>query len=87
MKRTRLRPMSKKREVAAREYSAKRTDFLAEHPKCQKCGTRHSTDVHHKAGRLGTNYLDTQTWAALCRRCHDDIHLNPRRARQDGWLI
>jgi len=30
------------------------------------------SDVHHKKGR-GIYYLDTDTWIAVCRNCHDII--------------
>lgn len=86
MKRSPLRRVSAKRSREMREYSALRVEFLAAHPKCQMCGTRIATDIHHKAGRTGTNYLDTATWAALCRRDHEWVHLNPRLARAQGWL-
>jgi hypothetical protein len=48
--------------------------------------TGRSEDVHHKAGRTGTNYLDEETWLATCRRCHDWIHEHPNKAREKGLL-
>jgi hypothetical protein len=87
MKRTRIRPMSDRRRREAKEYAEKRAAFLAQRPTCEKCTRRLSTDVHHKAGRYGGNYLRVETWASLCRQCHDGIHAHPGEARRTGWLI
>jgi len=29
---------------------------------------------------------DELTWMALCRPCHDMIHKNPKRSREEGYL-
>lgn len=52
---------------------------------CEVCGKRSSQDVHHKAGR-GKNYLLEDTWLAVCRACHEEIHRHPAWARKEGWL-
>lgn len=78
--------MSAKRQAAAKEYATKRTAFLKSKPACERCQRRPSRDIHHKAGRHGTNYLDESTWAALCRYCHMEIHDHPSEARRTGWL-
>ncbi len=85
MKRTRLRPMSRKREREAKIYSAARRAFLDERPRCEVCVKRKSQDVHHKSGR-GKNYLLEETWLAVCRGCHDEIHSNPTWAREREYL-
>jgi hypothetical protein len=46
-----------------------------------------SQDIHHKAGRTGTNYLDENTWLAVCRENHERIHANPSWARSLGFLV
>jgi hypothetical protein len=46
-----------------------------------------STEIHHKAGRTGTNYLDESTWLAVCRQSHERIHNNPSWARERGYLV
>jgi hypothetical protein len=46
-----------------------------------------SCDVHHRAGRSGTNYLDESTWLAVCRAEHEFIHQHPSEARRRGWLV
>lgn len=86
MKRTRLRPMSAKRAAQAKEYSALRKAFLTARPKCERCQKKKSKDVHHVHGRLAGAYLDTTTWKALCRACHDWVHHHPADARRTGWL-
>ena len=110
--RRRIKPMSAKRRVAAKSYSAQRARFLAAHPYCQVfiarsglkedaliqwqgcyrtafgvlCRAPESCDVHHKAGRTGTNYLDETTWLAVSREAHDWIHAHPSDARSKGFL-
>ena len=82
LKRTgRLRPMSKKRQREARTYSLLRAAFLQAHPVCQMRCSKPSKDVHHTQGRLGGNYLNVETWLAVCRSCHDWIHSHPKEAR------
>ena len=45
-----------------------------------------SHDVHHTAGRLGTNLLDQSTWMAVSRKNHDRIHRCPKWARTMHFL-
>ena len=49
-------------------------------------GAPRSCDVHHVAGRSGSNYLDTATWLAVSRGAHRRIHENPSWARKMGFL-
>lgn len=78
-----IAPRSKKKITLDKQYSVLRKDFLNKNPNCQGsivgC-TRISTDVHHKSYR-GENYLKVDTWASLCRNCHDWVHLNSKEAR------
>jgi hypothetical protein len=70
------------------EYSKKRLAFLALYNNCQAklvgC-TGKATDVHHKAGRVSENYLNIQTWLAVCRQCHTWIETNPLEAKELGF--
>jgi hypothetical protein len=98
MKRTplkRKKPMkrvSKKRTTDSKIYSKMRLNFLATYPLCEVCPTvkmdqrKTSTDVHHKKGR-GKYYLDEDSWLAVCRQCHDEIHGNPIWARENNYII
>ena len=84
-----ISPVSKKRQVEMDEYSKLRMVFLIAKPLCEAylvgtC-TRTSTDVHHKAGRVGENYLKIGTWLAVCRNCHTWIENNPEEAKELGF--
>lgn len=83
-----ISPVSTKRRVEMDEYSKKRTAFLIVKSKCEakliEC-TGIATDVHHKAGRIGDNYLKISTWLAVCRNCHSFIELNPDAAKELGF--
>jgi hypothetical protein len=71
-------------------YAIRNRTYLKEHERCEintaSC-TSIATEVHHTAYRTGTNYLDTTTWKASCRACHQWVHANPKEARELGFLI
>jgi hypothetical protein len=83
-----ISPVSKKRQVEMDEYSKRRLAFLALHTSCQaklvSC-TGKATDVHHKAGRVGDDYLNMNKWLAVCRSCHSWIEINPVEAKELGF--
>jgi hypothetical protein len=83
-----ISPVSKRRRVEMDEYSKLREAFLVVKPHCeaklQGC-TAKATDVHHKAGRVGDNYLKISTWLAVCRSCHRFIEDNPDAAKELGF--
>ena len=83
-----ISPVSKKRQVDMDEYSKKRLAFLSLHVQCQanlvNCEKK-ATDVHHKAGRVGDNYLNMSTWLAVCRTCHSYIETHPDEAKELGF--
>ena len=83
-----IAPVSKKRQVAMDEYSKRRQLFFITNPICKAklvgC-TGPATDVHHKAGRVGENYLKISTWLALCRSCHRWVEDNPIEAKELGF--
>jgi len=80
-----ISPVSAKRQVEMDTYGKLREAFLIVNPHCkaklQKC-TAKATDVHHKAGRIGENYLKIGTWLAVCRNCHRWIEDNPEAAKE-----
>ena len=45
-----------------------------------------SKDVHHAKGR-GKYLLDTTTWLATCRDCHNWVHDNPAEAMERGFML
>ena len=80
-----ISPVSKKRQGEMDEYSKKRNIFLIANPNCQAklvACTGSSTDVHHKEGRTGDNYLKISTWLSVCRSCHTWIETNPLEAKE-----
>lgn len=81
-------PVSKKMKENISTYTKLREAFLVAKPKCEAklvgC-TGPSTDVHHKAGRVGENYLKVGTWLAVCRSCHRWIEDNPLEAKELGF--
>jgi len=80
-----ISPVSVKRRVEMDTYGKLREAFLVVKPHCeaklQEC-TAKATDVHHKAGRTGDNYLKIGTWLAVCRSCHRWIENNPEAAKE-----
>jgi hypothetical protein len=70
------------------EYSRLRDAFLTAKPRCEAklvgC-TGVSTEIHHKAGRVGDKYLRIGTWLAVCRNCHTWIEINPAEAKELGF--
>lgn len=92
LRRTRLRPVSKKRRGENSYYSKKRVAFLERFQWCA-CAVvlfgkpKRATEIHHKEGRAGTRYLDEATWLPVCRDSHVWIHAHPKEARARGWLI
>lgn len=83
-----INKVSEKKKKELDEYSKKRKAFLALNSTCQarlqNC-TYLSTDVHHKAGRIGDNMLNMNTWLAVCRNCHSIIENNPILAKEMGF--
>jgi hypothetical protein len=83
-----ISPVSTKRRGEMDEYARLRDAFLTAKPRCEAklvgC-TGISTDVHHKAGRVGDNYLKIGTWLAVCRNCHTWIETNPAEAKELGF--
>ena len=83
-----ISPVSKKRQGEMDTYSKLREGFLIVKPQCEAklvgC-TAKATEVHHKAGRIGDNYLKISTWLAVCRNCHTFIENNPEEAKELGF--
>jgi len=80
--------ISKKRKDEMDKYGKLREGFLIVKPKCEvqllNC-TGASTEVHHKVGRTGDNYLKISTWLAVCRNCHTWITENSKEAIELGF--
>lgn len=62
-------------------------ELLTEHPICQRCCGRPSTEVHEILSRArGGSILDPANCAVLCHHCHRWITENPALATVEGWL-
>jgi hypothetical protein len=86
VKRTRMRPVSRKRAAQNRVYATLRVEFLTANPYCQNplgCGLP-AVDVHHRMGRVGALLLDVDHWSALCRKCHEWVGAYPEVAYSLG---
>lgn len=83
----RIPKVSEKRKTENEKYFKLRQVFLKEHPRCE-CGRpgcrRKSTEIHHSAGRSGSNFLDVSTWRAVARVCHRWAEENPEAAKLAG---
>jgi hypothetical protein len=84
---SRINRYSKKRAAENRIYSKRRKKFLEDKDECEAklegCSWA-STQVHHKKGRCGDNYLDVKTWLAVCHNCHTIIEKNPEFSKELG---
>lgn len=91
---------SKKRQKEEIIYFKKRAEFLnkKENKKCAVFPSLHTTDVHHKKGRIGyaddisrlngiSLYLDERFWLAVSRKGHDKIENNPKWAKENGYSL
>lgn len=83
---TKIRPVSKKREQDNKTYSTLRKVFL-EGKKCVITG-KEATEVHHTySGKDRDKYfLDIKTWLPVSREGHEWIHRFPKEAREKGYL-
>lgn len=76
-----------KRRKEMSVYDRRRLAFLALHKFCQanlsEC-TKIATEVHHKKGRVGDDYLNITTWLAVCHNCHYWIENHPEKAKELG---
>ena len=81
-----LRPFSPTKLERRKLYNKNKAEYLRGKC-CERCGYAGNLDLHHKAGRAGTNYTNPDTFMAVCRPCHDWIHQHPRESRVAGWLV
>jgi hypothetical protein len=78
-KKSKPKQKSKKREAEDQVYTQLRKVFLTKNPSCEArlkdCSLK-ATDVHHTfwGADRGKTYLEVNTWKAVCRGCHDQIH-------------
>lgn len=91
-RKTRIKPQSTKAKAKAVLRSAFVKALLTKLPECQAriveaACTFFATDVHEKMTRAsGGDILDEDNCICVCRRCHDFIHDNRKRAEAMGLL-
>lgn len=60
---------------------------------CQRCAFTGRLEAHHRRAKAsGGSSARSHTQCAcngvlLCRSCHSWVHLNPRKARAEGWIV
>lgn len=81
-----LRKVSSKHKRQLGVYYAVRENYLQNHPICEACKIRLSTEIHHMKGR-GKHLCNTDYFMAVDRGCHRWIHDHPAEARTLGLLI
>jgi hypothetical protein len=81
-----LRKVSVKRVEQNTEYSNLRLAYLKVYPVCEVLNCLNpSTEIHHRAGRIGELLTDINHFMAVCRTCHQYIELNPLWAKLQGY--
>lgn len=84
-----IKKVSGKQAKINTAYTVMNKQYLKDNPLCNvrsEVCTHKSSEVHHINGR-GKNTLDTTTWVATCRYCHNYIHfVSPAWARANGFL-
>lgn len=87
-KNTIIPKISKKRKVENAKYLVLRIEFLGkkENAICPVTGEK-TTEIHHKKGRVGSLFLDTNFWLAVSRGGHLEIENNPEWAKQKGYSL
>lgn len=85
-----VKKVSEKKAKAITEYSKLKKQFLETNMACQirlpGCFLS-SFDVHH-CSKSELNYLNTNTWMAVCRNCHRKIETEmPAEERRERNLL
>lgn len=80
--------VSPKMKVRLREYQRLKKEYLKLHPFCEVllCKSK-ATDIHHKAGRIGENLINTDNFLAVCRHHHTQIELHPHESKEQGYSL
>jgi hypothetical protein len=83
-RRMRAQSTTQKQRLAA--YEPVRLTQLENVPLCEVEGcAKIATQVHHKRGRTGPNlFLHLMS---VCHQCHVEIHRNPARSHELGYMI
>jgi 5-methylcytosine-specific restriction endonuclease McrA len=84
-------PLRARSRRTAKTYRDERRPLVArlleQRPKCERCESARSTEVHELLSRArGGSITDEKNCVALCHECHSWITTNPAEATADGWL-
>ena len=60
--------------------------YLMTHLTCEVCQIRESKQAHHKLRRSQGGGDVPDNLLAVCARCHDLIHREPKWAYGKGWM-
>lgn len=77
--------VSAKRKDLNEQYSVLRKEFLSkpENIICFIDGcNEQSTTIEHRAGRWGSNFLDTSTWSGCCLKHNLELENNPELSKK-----
>lgn len=77
--------VSEKEEQRLEAYSVFRDGYLTLNRICEVCKEAESCDIHHRQGRRGMNLF--KDFLAVCRACHEKIHLDPEWAMANYYII
>lgn len=55
--------------------------------RCARDGSIHDLHIHHRMPRSGGRDERACNKVTLCAYCHRWVHANPRRAREEGWVV
>ena len=88
-KRKRIKQVSDKQKKRLAEYRLVRDKYLENNPICEvhDCN-KPTTNLHHKAGRIGDLLSNEEYFMACCETCHPErIHNNPLWSEKHGYII
>lgn len=82
-----INKVSKKRIDQNKEYSKVRDQYLKIFEVCEvKNCMLPSSQIHHKAGRVGQLLTDVNHFLAVCDTCHKYIHDNVKWSQEYGYM-
>lgn len=89
MKRTPLRPVSKRRAAQNRTRSRLRAEMVGKPCEAQIEGCAYTGTEHHEPGKRsqGADPTDPAQMIWVCRPCHSHIHENVAESVRNGWLL
>jgi len=54
---------------------------------CERCGEHPAVHPHHRWLRSQGGLDVPSNIAAICERCHRDVHLHPEDSAEAGWIV